>query len=153
MCLVTPYAEFLASNPWVMSPACKLACVGWQVRDLDDNPPTMLQREYAFEVAEGLQSHSVVGRVEANDGDSLPENRAIHYLLRPTSLPEADVVASSTLPSSYSSSFSTSSKSAANAALHFFTVDRSAVVLFFVVDVSTYCVPGTHLQISATSLQ
>lgn len=76
----------------------------------------MLQQTYAFEVTEGMPSHTVVGKVEATDADSLPENRVINYQLR---APQSEDGASSS-----SSSSDIASAISANAALHFFTIDR-----------------------------
>lgn len=45
----------------------------------------MLERQYNFSVLEGLPGHSVVGKAEATDADSLPENRLIYYELRAAS--------------------------------------------------------------------
>nr|CDS22645.1 protocadherin fat 1 [Echinococcus granulosus] len=90
------------------------------VKDLDDNPPTMLHQNYSFEVTESMPSHTIVGRVEATDADSLPENRIISYQLRtPTvPLPGDDSAVSSAAASATTSTASTT------AALHFFTIDR-----------------------------
>lgn len=71
----------------------------------------MLQQNYAFEVTEGMPSHTVVGKVEASDADSLPENRVINYQLR---APQGDNSAGA--PGDSTSTMS---------ALHFFTIDRS----------------------------
>lgn len=95
------------------------------MKDLDDNPPTMLQQTYAFEVMEGMPSHTVVGRVEATDADSLPENRIINYQLRaPTGSPLNGDGTSSSLFSSAPVSDGTVSGVSPNTALHFFTIDR-----------------------------
>ncbi|KAM7540332.1 hypothetical protein Aperf_G00000044755 [Anoplocephala perfoliata] len=95
------------------------------VKDLDDNPPTMLQQTYVFEVMEGMPSHTVVGRVEATDADSLPENRIVNYQLRAlTGSPLNDDGPSSISSSSAPVSGGSVSAVPPNAALHFFTIDR-----------------------------
>ena len=83
----------------------------------------MLQRKYTFEVAEGMPSHTVVGRVEATDADSLPENRIINYQLQMPTLPLSNDDSIS------SNAAATTSVVAVNAALHLFTIDRCVFAL------------------------
>ena len=81
------------------------------MKDLDDNPPIMVHQNYAFEIAEGMPSHTVVGRVEATDADSLPENRVINYQLQTPTLTSDDTGTHNT-------------GVATSAILHLFTIDR-----------------------------
>lgn len=85
----------------------------------------MLQQNYSFEVTESMPSHTVVGRVEATDADSLPENRIINYQLRALTvpLPVGDGAASSAAVS-VTTSTATAATTTTTAALHFFTIDR-----------------------------
>ncbi|VDD79771.1 unnamed protein product [Mesocestoides corti] len=107
------------------------------VKDVDDNPPTMLQQHYAFEVTEGVPSHTVVGRVEATDIDSLPENRIINYHLKATT----DPVTKSDASASY----------AAAAALHYFTIDRHSGVIRTVRPLDREQTPNVTLEVVAHS--
>ncbi|VDK23189.1 unnamed protein product [Taenia asiatica] len=100
------------------------------VKDLDDNLPTMLQHNYSFEVTESMPSHTVVGRVEATDADSLPENRIITYQLRALSvpLPGGDSAASSAA-AGVTTSIATTTTTTSTATLHFFTIDKHSGII------------------------
>ncbi|VDL14357.1 unnamed protein product [Hymenolepis diminuta] len=113
------------------------------VKDLDDNPPMMLQQTYAFEVTEGILSHTVVGKVEATGADSLPEDRVINYQLRAPQSGDG--------PSSSSSFSDMASAISANAALHFFIIDRHHGIIRIIRPLDREQTPKITLEVVAIS--